>query len=92
MRRHDRFERILQEARDLPPLLTAIVHPCNAEAIEAAIEARDEGLITPVLVGPEHKIRAAAEQAGALDCRAPTGGHRTQPRRSRACRRTGLNR
>ena len=27
------------------------------------IEARDQGLITPVLVGPEHKIRAAADQA-----------------------------
>jgi phosphate acetyltransferase len=64
LRRHDRFERFLKEARDLPPLLTAIVHPCNAEAIQAAIEARDGGLITPVLVGPEHKIHAAAEQAG----------------------------
>ncbi len=64
LRRHDRFEKFLQDARDLPPLKTAIVHPCNAEAIQAAIEARDEGLITPVLVGPEHKIHAAAEQAG----------------------------
>ena len=44
-------------------MVTAIVHPCNAEAIRSAIEARDQGLITPVLVGPEHKIRAAAEQA-----------------------------
>ncbi|HEY0233651.1 MAG TPA: bifunctional enoyl-CoA hydratase/phosphate acetyltransferase [Afipia sp.] len=64
LRRHDRFEKFLKDARDLPPLKTAIVHPCNAEAIQAAIEARDEGLITPVLVGPEHKIHAAAEQAG----------------------------
>jgi phosphate acetyltransferase len=64
LRRHDRFERFLREARELPPMLTAIVHPCSAEAIGSAIEARDEGLITPVLVGPEHKIRAAAEQAG----------------------------
>jgi phosphate acetyltransferase len=64
LRRHDRFERFLQEARDLPPLLTAIVHPCNVEAIQAAIEALNAGLITPVLVGPENKIQAAAEQAG----------------------------
>lgn len=64
LRRHDRFERFLQEARELPPLKTAIVHPCNVEVIQAVIEARDGGLITPVLVGPEHKIRAAAQQAG----------------------------
>jgi phosphate acetyltransferase len=64
LRNHDHFERFLREARLLPPILTAVVHPCSPEAIGAAIEARDEGLITPVLVGPEHKIRAAAELAG----------------------------
>jgi phosphate acetyltransferase len=64
LRNHDHFDRFLREARQLPPILTAVVHPCSAEAIGAAIEARDEGLITPVLVGPEHKIRAAAELAG----------------------------
>ena len=63
LRRHDRFERLLKDASNTPPMLTAIVHPCNAEAIRSAIEARDQGLITPVLVGPEHKIRAAADQA-----------------------------
>ena len=63
LRRHDGFERFLREASNTPPMLTAIVHPCNAEAIRSAIEARDQGLITPVLVGPEHKIRAAADQA-----------------------------
>ena len=64
LRNHDHFDRFLREARLLPPILTAVVHPCSPEAIGSAIEARDEGLITPVLVGPEHKIRAAAELAG----------------------------
>lgn len=59
-----RFERFLRQARDLPPMRTAIVHPCNASAIQAVLEARDEGLITPVLVGPAHKIHAAADEAG----------------------------
>lgn len=63
-RRHGRFERFLQKARQLPPMPTAIVHPCDVEALSAAVEARDEGLIAPVLVGPEHKIRAAAREAG----------------------------
>ena len=64
LRRHEGFEHFLKDARGLPPMRTAIVHPCNPEAIRAAIEARDEGLITLVLVGPERKIHAAAEQAG----------------------------
>ena len=64
LRNHDHFDRFLHEARELPPIPTAVVHPCNAEAIIAAIEARDEGLITPVLIGPEYKIRTAAELAG----------------------------
>ncbi|WP_430914022.1 bifunctional enoyl-CoA hydratase/phosphate acetyltransferase [Methylobacterium sp. sgz302541] len=64
LRRPDSFEPFLRTARDLPPMRTAIVHPCNAEAIRAAIEARDEGLIEPVLVGPADRIRRAAEEAG----------------------------
>ena len=63
LQRHERFDRFLRDASNTPPMVTAIVHPCNAEAVRSAIEARDQGLITPVLVGPEHKIRAAAEQA-----------------------------
>ena len=41
--RHDRYEAYLREARALPEMLVAIVHPCSPEAIRAAIEARDEG-------------------------------------------------
>ena len=63
LRRHDRYEPFIAKARALPPLLTAIVHPCSVEALQAAVEARDEGLITPVLVGPDAKIRAVAEAA-----------------------------
>ncbi|PMS36675.1 phosphate butyryltransferase [Trinickia symbiotica] len=62
-RRHGRYEAFIREARIQPALRTAIVHPCSPEAIQAAVEARDENLLAPVLVGPEAKIRAAAEAA-----------------------------
>ncbi len=39
---------------------TAIVHPCDANSISAALEAARLGLIVPILVGPGAKIRAAA--------------------------------
>ncbi|WP_020186173.1 bifunctional enoyl-CoA hydratase/phosphate acetyltransferase [Methylopila sp. 73B] len=64
LRRHDRYDGFVAEARGLPPIRAAIVHPCSPEAILGAGEARDEGLFDPILIGPEAKIRASAEQAG----------------------------
>jgi phosphate acetyltransferase len=64
LRRHDRYDGFVAEARGLPAIRAAIVHPCSPEAILGAVEARDEGLFEPLLIGPEAKIRAAAEAAG----------------------------
>jgi phosphotransacetylase len=60
---HGRYEAFIRSAQSRPPLRTAIVHPCSPEAIRAAVEARDENLLDPVLIGPEAKIRAAADAA-----------------------------
>lgn len=60
--RHDRFRLLADRAKAGEPLPTAIVHPCSAEAIAAAAEAADAGFIVPVLIGPEGKIRDAAER------------------------------
>lgn len=43
---------------------TAVVHPCDSASLGGAIAAADHGLIEPVLIGPEAKIRAAAQEAG----------------------------
>ncbi len=55
---------LMAMARGLPPLRTAVVHPVDAASLVGAVEAAKAGLITPVLVGPAARIRAAAEQAG----------------------------
>ena len=65
-RRHGGYERLLAAAKSHAPLRMAVVHPCMAEALEAALEGAQEGLIVPVLVGPAARIAAAARQA-ALD-------------------------
>jgi phosphotransacetylase/acyl dehydratase len=63
-----RYDQLIAATRDLPPLVTAVVHPCDELSLSGAIEAKRKQLIEPWLVGPEHKIRAAAERAGyALD-------------------------
>ncbi len=58
------FRSLLDKCAALPPLPTAVVHPCDPIALAGAVEAAKANLITPILVGPEPKIRAAAAAAG----------------------------
>lgn len=62
---HGRYQRLIDAAGDLPPLPTAVVHPCDAPSLSGALEAAELGLITPVLVGPPARIAAAAAEIGA---------------------------
>jgi len=55
--------RLLQMTRDCAPLTTAVVHPVDDLSLEGVAAAAAEGLIEPVLVGPEARIRRAAEEA-----------------------------
>lgn len=59
-----KFDKLIGRAKGLDPIATAVVHPVEPNAIAGAIEAARAGLIAPVLVGPEARIRAAAEAAG----------------------------
>ncbi len=54
---------LIQKARGLSPIRTAVVHPVDTVSLFGAVEAAREKLIVPVLVGPEHKIRATAKAA-----------------------------
>jgi phosphate acetyltransferase len=63
-RTHGWRQALLARCQGLPPVPTAVVHPCDVIALSAAVEAAAAGLITPILVGPEGKIRAAALAAG----------------------------
>jgi phosphotransacetylase len=60
---HRLYHDLLARCAGLPPLPTAVVHPCDAVSIAGAAGAADLDLIAPILVGPEAKIRAAAESA-----------------------------
>ena len=63
LRRHDRYETFVKNARELPAVRATVVHLCSAAAIQGAVAARDEGLFDPLLIGPEARIRAAADEA-----------------------------
>src|SRR3954454_21616618 len=63
IRRGVRYERLMAAARDLPPVTTAVAHPCDLVSLEGAVEAAKLGLITPILVGPPERVRAVADEA-----------------------------
>ncbi len=61
--RRRQLERLLDLAAGLQPAPTAVVHPVDHVSLLGAVEAAEKNLIVPVLIGPEEKIRAAAEAA-----------------------------
>jgi phosphate acetyltransferase len=63
-REHDKYNRLIAASQQLPPLRTAVVHPCDESSLVGACEAAKIGLIAPTLVGPEKRIRALAESLG----------------------------
>ncbi len=64
LRRNDAFARLLKRCESLPPVTCAVIHPCDRDSLGGPIEAAKRGLIAPVLVGPEAKIRAVASAEG----------------------------
>jgi phosphotransacetylase len=60
-----KYERVLGRCKGLPPIPTAVAYPCEASALEGALEAGEKGLIEPILVGPRAEIEAAASKAKA---------------------------
>ena len=66
LERGRQYRKLIQHTKGLYPIRTAVVHPVQTASLLAAIEAAEADLIIPVLVGPEARIRAAAE-TGKLD-------------------------
>ena len=57
-------DRLIAHVRGLPAVRMAVVHPCDALSLGGAMDARDAGVIVPVLVAPEEKLRRVAADAG----------------------------
>jgi phosphate acetyltransferase len=58
------YPTLIERCAAVDPIATAIAHPCDESSLRGAIDAAEAGLIRPILVGPEAKIRAVAEQHG----------------------------
>ncbi|WP_255351069.1 phosphate acetyltransferase, partial [Cupriavidus sp. SK-4] len=66
--KHEKYQRLIDFCKTMPPTPTAVVHPCDQSSLEGAVEAARLGLIAPILVGPRSRIEDAARAAG-LDIR-----------------------
>jgi phosphate acetyltransferase/phosphate butyryltransferase len=55
-----RFRELIKGTKGLPPIRMGVVHPVDGNSLRGAIDAAENALITPVLIGPEAKIRSAA--------------------------------
>ncbi len=64
VRSHEHFDKLLERARPLPPLVTAVVAPEDHKSLGGALLAAENTLIEPILIGSQSKIQAAADRIG----------------------------
>lgn len=57
-------QKLVDRARNFPPLPAAVVYPCDSDSLQFALSGQFAGYLAPVLVGPESRIAEAAAQAG----------------------------
>ena len=61
-RSHVKYERLIAAAKQVPPAVTIVAHPCDEASLRGVCEAAAAGLIKPILVGPATKIKTTAAQ------------------------------
>jgi phosphate acetyltransferase len=58
----EKYQRVVAMAQRLPPVITAVVHPCDAVSLVGAVEAHRLNLISPVLIAPPTRLQDVARQ------------------------------
>ena len=59
---HEKYDRLIARAKEVPAANTIVVHPCDETSLRGAVEAAEEGIIIPTLVGPAVKITKVARE------------------------------
>ncbi|PSO31874.1 phosphate acetyltransferase [Bradyrhizobium sp. MOS002] len=59
-----KYDRLIAAARAVPAAPTIVVHPCDESSLRGAVDSAQAGIIRPILVGPETKIRTTASTFG----------------------------
>jgi phosphate acetyltransferase len=59
-----KYDRLIAAAKSVPPVPTIVVHPCDETSLRGVADSAKAGIILPLLVGPEAKIKDTARQHG----------------------------
>lgn len=57
-----KYDRLIAAAKAVPAVPTIVVHPCDETSLRGAVDSAQAGIIRPILVGPEQKIREIASK------------------------------
>lgn len=60
----DRLDDLRSLAKGMEPVRCAVVHPCDEGSLRGAILAAEAGMIHPVFIAPERRLRSLAEEIG----------------------------
>ena len=61
VREHAKYDRLVAATKNLPPLPTAVAHPCDETSLRGALEAAVAKMIVPILIGPSGRIENLAQ-------------------------------
>jgi phosphate acetyltransferase len=61
---HEKYQRLIDVCKAMPPTTVAVAHPCDESSLSGAMDAAKMGLIVPILVGPKQRIEATAKKFG----------------------------
>lgn len=60
----EKYRQLIEAAVKAGSVTVAVAHPCDAVSLQGAVEAAKMGLIRPILVGPQAKVRDVAARNG----------------------------
>ncbi|MEZ0306704.1 MAG: phosphate acetyltransferase, partial [Ramlibacter sp.] len=43
--KHEKYQKLIDQCKSMPPMPTAVAHPCDASSLEGAMQAAGLGLI-----------------------------------------------
>jgi phosphate acetyltransferase len=62
--RHEKYDRLIAAARGIPAISAAVAQPCDERSLKGVLDSAAAGMIVPILVGPEGKVRDVADKLG----------------------------
>ncbi|TYL72069.1 phosphate acetyltransferase [Bradyrhizobium cytisi] len=59
-----KYDTLIAATNSIDPVQTIVVHPCDETSLRGVLDSAGAGIIRPILVGPEGKIRNTADTHG----------------------------